>query len=258
VGHLPTLVAIGFLLAEGKEVLGAFDGLADTAEQGLEVFAVLDEIDFGGVDDEQVAGRIVEEKVFVGFDDLFHVLVADGALVGDILAPEALAENIERGLEVDDEIGGGQLGAEEFVITVVDGKLVVAEVEVGEEFVLLEDVVGDDYLLRIVGGGEGAELLEAADEKGKLSLESGSGLAIIEGGEKWVRLGLLNKLAVELLGKETGERALADANRTFYGDISGWFEKISHGGWSGTAFLSGSKEAYRGVRGGSNRVDGRK
>jgi hypothetical protein len=135
-----------------------------------------------------------------------------------------------RRLEVDDEIGGGQLGAEEFVITVVDGKLVVAEVEVGEEFVLLEDVVGDDYLLRIVGGGEGAELLEAADEKGKLSLESGSGLAIIEGGEKWVLLGLLNKLAVELLGKETGERALADANRTFDGDVSGWFEKISHGG----------------------------
>ena len=44
VGHLPTLVAIGFLLAEGKEVLGAFDGFADAAEQELEVFAALDEV----------------------------------------------------------------------------------------------------------------------------------------------------------------------------------------------------------------------
>jgi hypothetical protein len=88
-----------------------------------------------------------------------------------------------------------------------------------------------------VGGGEGTELLEAADEKGKLGLESGSGLAIIEGGEEWVLFGLLNKLPVELLGKETGESALADANRTFYGDVSGWFEKISHGGVVGDCVL---------------------
>ena len=115
------LVAVVVLLAEGKEVLSAFDGFADAAQEGLEVFAVLDEIDFGGVNDEQVAGRVVEEEMFVGFDDLFHVLVADGALVGDIFAAKAFAEHIDGRLEVDDEIGSGQLGAEELVIAVVDG-----------------------------------------------------------------------------------------------------------------------------------------
>jgi hypothetical protein len=101
------LVAICVLLAQGEEVLGAFDGLADAAEEELEILAVLDEIDLGGVDDEQVAGGVVKEKMFVGFDDLFHVLVADGTLVGNILTAEPLAEDIDRSLEVDDQVGGG-------------------------------------------------------------------------------------------------------------------------------------------------------
>ena len=78
-------------------------------------------------------------------------------------------------------------------------------------------------------GGEGKELLVAADEEGKLGLESGSGLAVIEGREERVLLRLLQQLAVKLLAEKTGESAFADANRTFYGDVSGWFEKISHG-----------------------------
>jgi len=52
----PPLAAVGVLLSEGQEVLGALDGLADTAQEGLEIFAVLNEIDFGGVDDEKIAG----------------------------------------------------------------------------------------------------------------------------------------------------------------------------------------------------------
>ena len=143
------------LLAERKEILRALDGLADPAQQDLEVFAALDEVDLGGVDDQQIAGGVVEEEMFVGLDDLFHVLVADGALVGDIFAAQALAQDIERRLEVDDQVRGGQFGAEEFVVAVVNGQLVVGEVEVGEELVFLEDVVGDDDLLRAAGGGKG-------------------------------------------------------------------------------------------------------
>ena len=172
----------GVLLAQGQEVLGAFDGFADPAEENLEVFAALDEIELGGVDDEQVAGGVVEEEMFVGFDDLFHVLVADGALVGDVLAAETLAEDIERGLQVDHQVGGGQFGAQKFVVAVVDAKLVVAEVEIGEQLIFLEDVVGDDDFLRAAGVGQRAELLVAADEKGELSLKSRTGFAIVKSG----------------------------------------------------------------------------
>jgi hypothetical protein len=54
--------------------------------------------------------------------------------------------------------------------------------------------------LRVAGGGERTELLEAADEEGELGLESGSGVALVKGREEWVLLRFLNELAVELFG----------------------------------------------------------
>jgi len=57
--------------------LGAFDGVLEAAEKLLEVFAALDEIDVGGVDDEEVGGRVAEEKVFVGRGDFFDVFGGD-------------------------------------------------------------------------------------------------------------------------------------------------------------------------------------
>jgi len=194
--------------------------------------------------------------MFIGFDDFFHVFVADGALVGGILAAEALAEDIDRSLEIDDEVGSGEFGAEELVVAIVNGELFVAEIEVGEKFILFEDVVGDHYFLRLLRSGERAKLLEAADEEGKLGLESRSGIAIIKSREEGILLWLLHQLAVHLLGEEVGKSALADANRTFYGDVSGWFEEISHCEVSDSYVLS-SGEAYRGACGGSNRVEGR-
>jgi hypothetical protein len=224
------LVAVASLLAEWQEILGALDGLADTAKENLEIFTVLDKVDLSGVDHKQVTGGIVEKEMFVGLHDLFQIFIADGALVGGVLAAEAFAENVERSLEVDDEVGGGQFGTEKLVVAVVNSEFVVAKVQVGEELVLLEDVIGDHDLLRVTGGGEWAKLLEAADEEGKLGLKGGSGLAIVKSREKRILLGLLHKLAVELLGQKAGKGALAHANGTFYGDIAGRFEEIGHGG----------------------------
>ena len=148
-----------------------------------------------------------------------------------------------RRLEVDDEIGSGQFGAEQFVIAVVDGKFVVAEVEVGEELVLLEDVVGDDDSLRIVVGGEGKELLVAADEEGKLGLESGSGLAVIEGREERVLLRLLQQLAWSCWARKR-ERVLLPTrigpSTAMYRDGS---KKLAMVRWLGTALFD---EGFRG------------
>ena len=95
------------LAGRGQEVLRTLDGFADPAEQELEVFAALDEVELGGVDDQKITGGVVEEEMFVGLDDLFHVLVTDGAFVGGVLAAETLAQDIERSLKVDDEVRVG-------------------------------------------------------------------------------------------------------------------------------------------------------
>jgi len=46
--------------------LGAFDGLLEALEQELEVVAALDEVDVGGVDDQEVGSGVAEEEMFVG------------------------------------------------------------------------------------------------------------------------------------------------------------------------------------------------
>src|SRR5690348_13813710 len=87
--------------SQGQEVLRAVDGFAEALEEGLEIAVVVDEVDVAGVDDEQIAGAVVEEVVLVRGDDLFDVFVADGALARDAFAPEALLQDVGRGLEVD-------------------------------------------------------------------------------------------------------------------------------------------------------------
>src|SRR5467141_3547837 len=62
--------------AEGEEVLGAFDGFLEAAEEELEVVATLDEINVGSVDDQEVGGSVAEEKVFVGAGDFLDVFGA--------------------------------------------------------------------------------------------------------------------------------------------------------------------------------------
>ena len=138
--------------------------------------------------------------MLVSLDDLFHVLVANGALAGDIFAAQAFAQDVERCLKVDDQIRGGQLGTEELVVTIVNSQFVIAEVEVGEELVFLKDVIGDDDLLHTAGGGQGPQLLKAANEKSKLGLESCPGLTIVKRWEERIFLRFLHKLAMQLLG----------------------------------------------------------
>ncbi len=53
--------------------MGAFDGFLETLEEELEVFAALDEIDVGGVDDQEVGGGVAEEEMFVGAGDFLDV-----------------------------------------------------------------------------------------------------------------------------------------------------------------------------------------
>jgi len=56
--------------------LGAFDGFLEAAKEELEVLAAFDEVDVGGVDDQEVGGGVAEEKMFVGAGDFVDVFGA--------------------------------------------------------------------------------------------------------------------------------------------------------------------------------------
>ncbi len=66
-----------FLLcgSQRQEVLSALDGLLQTAEELLQVFAAFDEVNVGGIDDEEVGGFVAEEEMFVGAGDFFDVVL---------------------------------------------------------------------------------------------------------------------------------------------------------------------------------------
>ena len=51
----------------------AFDGFLKAAKKLLQIIAALHEIDFGGIDDQQVGCGITEEEVFVSASDFFDV-----------------------------------------------------------------------------------------------------------------------------------------------------------------------------------------
>jgi len=106
--------------AEGEKVLGAFDGVLEAAEELLEVFATLDEIDVGGVDDQEVGGGVAEEEMFVGGGDFFDVFGRNLGFVAGGFFGDAGAEDFGLGLKVDDEIGSGNAGGERVVVTVVE------------------------------------------------------------------------------------------------------------------------------------------
>ena len=70
--------------------------------------------------------------MLVSFDDFFQVVIIDGLLAGRILLLQTLLQNLGRGLQVDDEIGRGQLFAEKIVVTIVGFQFLVAEIQAGE------------------------------------------------------------------------------------------------------------------------------
>src|ERR1700740_1297625 len=92
--------------AEGEEILGAFYGVLEAAEELLQVGAAFHEVDFGGVYYEEVGGGVAEEEMFVGAGDFLDVLEGDlGLLAGGFLG-DARAQHFRLSLEVDDQVGG--------------------------------------------------------------------------------------------------------------------------------------------------------
>src|SRR2546428_12158067 len=103
--------------------------------------------------------------MFVGLDHFFQVLVIDRFLIGGILLSKALFQNFGRGLQVNDEVGSGELIAEMIVVAVIGIEFLIGQIEASEKVVFFEDEIGDYDLLCARAEGEGTVPLEAPDEK---------------------------------------------------------------------------------------------
>jgi len=206
--------------AEGEEVLGAFDGFLEALEEELEVFAALDEIDVGGVDDQEVGGGVAEEEMFVGAGDFLDVFGGDVGFVAGGFFGDAGAEDFGLGLEIDDQIGGGHVRGEGFVIALVELELFVVEIEIGEDAVLLHEEVGEEGAGSFDGEGF-AEALAALDEEVHLGAKGGTGPGVVEIGEEGIVLAIVDAAGMQALGEDAGEGGFADAQRAFNNDEAG-------------------------------------
>src|SRR6202158_3555362 len=206
--------------AEGEEILGAFNGLLEAAEEELEVFAALDEVNVGGVDDQEVGGGVAEEEVFVGAGEFLDVFGGDVGFVAGGFFGDAGAEGFGLGLEVDEQIGSGNVRGENFVVALVELELGVVEIEIGEDAVLFHEEIGENG----AGGfdGEGfAETPLALDEEVHLGAKGGAGFCCIEVGEEGIVLAIVNAAGMQALGEDAGKSGFADAQGAFNNDEAG-------------------------------------
>src|SRR6202171_879874 len=181
--------------AEGEEILGAFDGLLEAAEEGLEVVPALDEIDVGGVDDQEVGGRVAEKEMLVGAGDFLDVYGGDMGFVAGGFFGDTGAEDFGFGLEIDDQIGSGNVRGEDFVIALIELELGVVEIEIGEDAVLFHEEIREDGAGSFDGEGF-AEALLALDEEVHLGAKGGAGFCFIEVGEEGIVLAIVDAAGV--------------------------------------------------------------
>ena len=197
--------------------MGAFDGILEAAEELLEVFATLDEIDVGGVDDQEIGSGVAEEEVFIGTGDFFHVFGRDVGLFARGLLGDAGAKDFGLCLKIDDQIGRGNIGGQGFVVTVVEFQLFVIEVEIGEDSVFFHQKIGEHRTGSLDGEGF-ADAFLALEEEVHLRVEAGAGFFLVEIGEEGIVFAIVDAASVKALRKDLGERGFADTERTFDDD----------------------------------------
>src|SRR6267143_615416 len=223
-----TLRAGRFLAPQRQKILRALDRGGDFFQQLLQVFVAVDEVDLGRVHDQQVGLRVVKEKVFIGLHDFHQVILADGLFAGRVLFLQPLLQHFRRGLQIDDQIGRGNLFAEIIEVAIVGIEFLIVEVEAGKELIFFKNVIGDDGLIRTRPQIEPAQLLEAADQERQLGLERGARLAFVECLQKWIVFRLDDALGSQALSENPRECALPNSYGTFDRNITGKLEKLGH------------------------------
>ncbi len=190
--------------------MGSFDRLPELRHELVEVAGTLREVEPARVDHQHRRPPVVVVEVVVGVDQLHQVVPRDVALVGALAAADAGEAGVDVGLQVDHEVRRRHLRLEHGEELVVDQELVVGEVQVGEDPVLVEGVVGDHQALEKLALDDLLLLLEARQQEVELGLEGGARAVLVELVEERV-LDVLEHLdPLEAAGQELDQRGLAD------------------------------------------------
>ena len=148
---------------------------------------------------------------------------------GSVLLLQPLLQHLGRRLQVNHQVGRRNVLPEQIVVAVVNLQLVIAQVQAGKQLVFLEDVIGNDRLVGIALHVQRGQLLIPRDQKGKLRLEGRTALSVVEALEERVALRFADALRVQRLRDDLAQRALADSDGAFNGDIARRFEQVCHG-----------------------------
>ncbi len=200
--------------------MGAFDGFLESAQEEPEVVAALDEVDVGGVNDQEIGGGVAEEEMFVGAGDFLDVFGGDVRFVAGGFFGDAGAKDFGLGLKIDDQVGSWNVRGEGFVIALVELEFRVVEIEVGEDAVFFHEEIGEDRAGSFDGEGFAKALL-ALDEEVHLSAKSGARLGFVKVGEEGIVFAIVDAAGVETFGEDAGEGGFADAKRAFNDDEAG-------------------------------------
>ena len=203
--------------AEGEEVLGAFDGFLEAAQQLLQIFAAFDEVYVGGIYHEQVRRFVAKEEVFVCAGDFFDVVGRDIRFAVSGFFGDACAKRFRLGLKINDKVGRGNFTREKVVIAFVKLQLFVVEIEVGEDAVFFHEEVGEERCGGICGE-RFAKALLAFEQKVHLSAKRGARFFVVKIGEEGIVFAVVNAAGVEAFREDAGERGFADAEGAFDGD----------------------------------------
>src|SRR5262245_12466388 len=208
------------LAAAGDVVLRPLAHAPDLPDEVVEVVRALHEVDVGRVHDEERGLRVEEEEVVVRAVDLGEVLLGEPALLRAPARADPLHEDLGGSLEVDHEVGPGHALREQRVELLVDEKLAVLEVQVGEHLALVEDVVGDRGLREEAALRELLLLAVAREQEEELDLEGGPRLGVVERLQERVLPPLLEHGGgVETLGETLHHRGLPHPDGAFDRDV---------------------------------------
>src|SRR5438128_1460631 len=163
----------------------------------------------------------MKEKVLVSLNDFSEIVFVEGLLPGRILLLQTFFQSIRAGLQIDDQVGRGKLFAEIIVVAIISIELHVSQVEAGKELVFLKNKIADHHFLRLRTQIEGPQLLEAADQKGILRLESRPGFSFVKRTKKRIILRLHHPLRIQTLRQNTRQGAFTDSDRAFHSNVTG-------------------------------------
>ncbi len=173
--------------------------------------------------------------MFVGGGDFFDVFGGDLRFVARSFLGDAGAKDFRLGLQVDDEIGSGNIRGQGFVVAVVELELFVIEIEIGEDAVFFQEEIGEDRAGSL-DGKSFADALLAFDQEIHLGAEGGAGFFLVEIGEEGIVFAVVNAAGVKTLGEDLSQSGFAYAKRAFNDDEAG---RLRAALWNGSTLGCG-------------------